>query len=342
MRVTNRMLSDNFLRDMNNNMGNLRTLQRQLSSGKEISRASDDPFRVSRSMQLNTDIDSNLQYNKNILNAEHWLDTTDGALNQAEEVLSKVRDKLLQAGDASYSDSQRTAIKNEINQRVGEFSQALNVNFQGYYIFGGTRGTVKPMEYGAAVDGATDPNNKLYYYDPAHTSPAQSLTDTNTLSQIGVGTSKADLNVEISQGVDVKYNVSAGEVVNYKSSNPSVTNVMDLFKSIINHLDGKDINGAADSTAVNKLVNEDLQGVTEAIDNILKVRSEVGAMQNRMESAQKQNEDENFNMTEILSKTEDIDITQKTMQYATMQTVYMASLQTSAKVIQPSLLNYLT
>lgn len=60
-----------------------------------------------------------------------------------------------------------------------------------------------------------------------------------------------------------------------------------------------------------------------------------------MESAKDRNEEENFNMTEILSNTEDIDITEKTMQYATMQTVYMASLQTSAKVLQPTLMDYL-
>jgi len=60
-----------------------------------------------------------------------------------------------------------------------------------------------------------------------------------------------------------------------------------------------------------------------------------------MDSAQEKNEDSNFNMTEILSKNEDIDITEKTMEFAVMQTVYMASLQTSAKVIQPSLLDYL-
>ena len=60
-----------------------------------------------------------------------------------------------------------------------------------------------------------------------------------------------------------------------------------------------------------------------------------------MESAQEKNETENYNMTEVLSKTEDIDITEKVMEYSVMQTVYMASLQTSAKVIQPSLLDYI-
>ena len=52
-------------------------------------------------------------------------------------------------------------------------------------------------------------------------------------------------------------------------------------------------------------------------------------------------ETENYNMTEVLSKTEDIDVTEQVMEYSVMQTVYMASLQTSAKVIQPSLLDYI-
>ena len=73
----------------------------------------------------------------------------------------------------------------------------------------------------------------------------------------------------------------------------------------------------------------------------MKLRSEVGAKQNSMDSALARNSDQNTNMTEILSKTEDIDITEKAMEYATMQTIYMAALQTSAKVIQPSLLDYL-
>ena len=39
---------------------------------------------------------------------------------------------------------QRQAIKDEINQKVGELSQILNTSFDGKYIFGGTRGTTKP------------------------------------------------------------------------------------------------------------------------------------------------------------------------------------------------------
>ena len=60
-----------------------------------------------------------------------------------------------------------------------------------------------------------------------------------------------------------------------------------------------------------------------------------------MESAETINTDQSLNMTEILSATEDIDITEKAMEYATLQNTYMASLQTSAKILQPSLLDYI-
>ena len=46
-------------------------------------------------------------------------------------------------------------------------------------------------------------------------------------------------------------------------------------------------------------------------------------------------------MTDILSQTEDIDFTQKTIEFSMAQTVYTASLQVSAKVLPPSLLDYL-
>ena len=130
----------------------------------------------------------------------------------------------------------------------------------------------------------------------------------------------------------MEYNITASQVINYGTGD---NNLMKLLGDITSHL------GSAVASDIKKLTNEDLVGIKAAMTNILKVRSEVGSKQNRMESAEARNVDANFNMTEIMSRTEDIDITEKTMEYATMQTIYMASLQTSAKVLQPSLLDYL-
>ena len=65
---------------MNNNIDNLQELQQQMTSGKEIRRPSDNPFKLARAMQLHSSINANKQYNENISDTINWLDTTDTAL----------------------------------------------------------------------------------------------------------------------------------------------------------------------------------------------------------------------------------------------------------------------
>lgn len=338
MRVTNSMLSSNFLRDMNSNLNKLQTLQEQMSSGKEIRKPSDDPFKVARSMQLNTDIEANKQYNENIKDTSNTLDATDTALGQATDIFQRVRELMVSAGNAAYGSDEKNAIKDEINQKVEELTQVLNTNFDGKYIFGGTKGTSKPLGTQADANG----NNQMFFSDkngaligapplPATNPPTPGVTPTDDQNK-QLTMMQARLNTEISPGVTMEYNVTASDIVDFKTKDGTV---MDTLKNIIDNL------GSSDATAQAKVTGDNLTDITSAISNLLKVRSEVGAKQNRMESAQSKNEDENSNMTEVLSKTEDIDITEKTMEYSTMQTVYTASLQTSARVIQPSLMDYL-
>jgi flagellar hook-associated protein 3 FlgL len=312
MRVTNKMLSNNFLRDMRTNLTNMNTLQGQMTSGKQIRRPSDDPFKASRIMQMHSDIDANKQYNNNIKDSINWLDTTDTALGQMGDVVGRIEELLVSAGNGAYSPNERTAIKDEINQKIAEVSQILNTSFDGKYIFGGTRGTTKPTD--ATKDASN--NMQLDYFKEGAVLTGDEKTQL-----------ESKLSVEVSQGVTMEYNITASQVMNYGAGD-----IRDLFKNITTHLDSND---------VKTLTTSDLAGIKAAMTNVLKVRSEVGSKQNRMESAQARNVDANFNMTEILSRTEDIDITEKTMEYATMQTIYVASLQTSAKVLQPSLLDYL-
>ena len=46
MRVTNQMMSTTYLKDLNKNLNNLNTLNKQLTTGKEISKPSDNPFKT--------------------------------------------------------------------------------------------------------------------------------------------------------------------------------------------------------------------------------------------------------------------------------------------------------
>ncbi|MDU1005161.1 MAG: flagellar hook-associated protein FlgL [Clostridium butyricum] len=393
-RITNGMLVENYMTNTNRNLNNMQTLQKQLSSGKEINRPSDNPYKASRTMQLYTEIDANKQYNENIKDVSNWLDTTDTALDQAGKVFARVRELLVTAGNGAYGDDEKKAIQDEIKEKVNELSQILNTNFDGAYIFGGTKSTSKPVtvnsngelcyadtdgnaisktnaglnielkdkitisggtpvvekkidniikdgtniklsvdgvEYPVEVNGAGEKvikiNSVEYKIPDTEINDITSKADV-TLNQIG-----SDLKVEISQGVFIDYNKSAIDILEYKDKKGDSHNVMDILNDIITNL------GPGGDQS--KLTGECIEQVDAIIGNLLQSRSEVGAMTNRMESAESKNEDENLNMTDILSKTEDIDYAEKMMEYSVMQTIYMASLQTSAKILPTTILDYI-
>lgn len=329
MRITNKMMTNRYLMNSNRNLSNLQTINNQLTAGKEINRPSDNPYKVARSMQLTTDINTNKQYNENIKDTINWLDSTDEALSQITNVVQRVRTLMVSAGNAAYGSDERVAIADEVNERIAELSQILNTNFDGKYIFGGAKTASTPTDVVKDANG----NNKIVFVDKKGTELKTDGTDdysNNILNMIG-----SKLTSEVSQGVNMEYNVNAMDILSFNSSDGTTVNLSDLLSEIVFNLN------SADETDSEKLVNENLENIDKVVQNLLKIRAEVGAKQNRMESAKDKNEDENYNMTDILSKTEDIDFTEKIIEYSTAQTIYQAALQVSAQILPNTLLDYL-
>ena len=329
MRVTNKMMTTRYLNNMNRNLNQMQKIQNQLTTGKTVHRPSDNPFIVARSMQLNADIEANEQYNTNIKDTINWLDATDTALGQLTDTMQRIRELTVSAGNAAYGEDEKKAIGDEINQRIEEISTILNTSFDGSYIFGGTRGAFKPV--GTEKDNLG--NSFLNYISKEGIAIKEGTDNSKHLDELRmIG---QDLNVEISKGVVMDYNVNVKDIISFKNEIGEEVNMMNLLGDLITNINSPDI------TDRNKVIEENLKGVTDAIDNLLTIRAEVGAKQNRMESAQSKNEEENLNLKEVLSKTEDVNFTEKSIESETMRTIYMASLQTSAKVLQPSLLDYI-
>ena len=335
MRITTQMISNRYLTDATRNLNSLQTINRQLTTGKEISRPSDNPYKVARSMQLNTDLNTNAQYKTNIKDAINWLDTTDESLNQASSCITRIRTLMVASGNAGYGTDERKAIVDEINERVAELGQILNGNFNGKYIFGGTKTASTPV----SVQTDSKTGNKYIVYADKDSNPifdekgdlipptTQPMAD-NYLKNMD-----SALSTEISQGVIMDYNVTVADIMNYPTDKNY--DVMSLLSEITNNL------VSDDETKRAKVIGENLDEIDKVLSNILSLRAEVGAKQNRMESAESKNEDDSFNMTDILSRNEDIDFTEKTIQYATAQTIYQACLQVSAQILPKSLLDYL-
>ena len=233
-----------------------------------------------------------------------------------------------------------------INEKINEIAQVLNTNYDGKYIFGGTKSLSKPV----GVEKDSNGNNILVFKDAdgnsfneegkAYIKNADGTITRDANGNLAVEANpkpeyekllnqmNANLSVEVSNGVNMNYNVGTPSILTLKNRN----NVMKLLNDVVNNLD-KD-----DSSDV---IKGNLEEMDLFISNVSSIRGEVGAKQNRMDSAKTQNEEQNLTMKDVLSKTEDIDIAEKTIDLATLQAIYQASLQVSASIIQKSLVDYI-
>src|ERR1700741_2933181 len=116
MRVTQQMIMDTTLHNIELNQDRIETLQAQITSASRISNPRDDPIGAARALNLDDSIAQSQQYQRNIDQAKSWLNTTDSTLDAVTQEIQRVRELAVQAANGSYSPTEHTAILSEINQ----------------------------------------------------------------------------------------------------------------------------------------------------------------------------------------------------------------------------------
>ena len=88
MRITNKVMQNNALANINRNKVLQDDLNNQIATGKKIMKPSDDPVVAIRALRLRSDVSQVSQYyEKNIPDAQAWLSITEGAINTTIDAL---------------------------------------------------------------------------------------------------------------------------------------------------------------------------------------------------------------------------------------------------------------
>jgi flagellar hook-associated protein 3 FlgL len=149
IRITQQSISASTLRGLQANLSRMQNLQAQLSSGKRISVASDDPSGTASAMTFRSQQAADEQYLRNIGQVSARLGVTDNALTQLSDRLRGVRDLLVQAGNAGLSSDSRSALAAQAAALKSEIVDLYNTTYLDRPIFGGTVPGVQ------AIDPAT-------------------------------------------------------------------------------------------------------------------------------------------------------------------------------------------
>lgn len=303
MRITNNMLMNNMLNYMGNNLTRMDKYQSQLATGKKIQVPSDDPVVAARALKLRTDVAEIDQYQKNLKDAQSWLEITETALSDIGDIFQRVKELVNESdGIESPEDLQATAM--EVKQLKTQLVNLSNSTYAGRYVFSGYK---------------TD--QKL-------------LNDDGTFA-IAVNNGE-QINYEIGISDAININVPGGDLFNNGAS-ITAANVgtsgkfMQDMDELITALNAADYSG----------INAKLDDFADNLDTVLRVRADVGARVNRLELTANRMRNDNTNFTKLMSENENVDMADTIMNLKNEENVYRASLSGGARIIQPSLVDFL-
>ena len=133
------------LANVQKSTSNMSRLQEQISTGKKVNRASDDPAGARKILSLRSEDLRLDQYASNIQTATQSLDFNAAALSNTSDIVQRITELTMQGVSGATDQSGRTIIANEINQLLETIMQSANSKRLGRYTFAGTETTTEPF-----------------------------------------------------------------------------------------------------------------------------------------------------------------------------------------------------
>ena len=138
MRITNAMMINNTLNNINKNKGQMDKLNTQLSTQKKIQRPSEDPITAIRSLRYRSTLSEVEQYlDRNIPDARSWLEITDDALENTESLVEDIVYYCQQGSNGINDTANRATIVETLSQYRNQIYADANADVAGRTIFTG-------------------------------------------------------------------------------------------------------------------------------------------------------------------------------------------------------------
>jgi flagellar hook-associated protein 3 FlgL len=311
MRVSSSTFADSFLYEANNLQAQQIQLQGQSSTGLNFTEPGDNPVGMASVLNLQTSSTENQQYESNITALQNQAATVSNTLTSLQSIISEAGEIATQA-DGTTSQQNLDTYATQVGQLIQQAIQLGNTkDSNGNYIFGGTETGSPPFT------ATTDSNG-------------------NVTGVTYNGNSSVD-QMEISPGVTVSAQIpganttGSGQAGLFTDSRSGA----DLF----NHL----ISLQQDLTSGNTtaIASTDSPNITKDESNLMNQVSENGSLQSRLETTSSLATQNGLAITSQISGKTDADLATTITHLQQTETAYQAALQSSAMVMQLSIMEFL-
>jgi len=321
MRITNKYMTESIIKSIQLNQGNIAHNQEQLATSKRLLRLSDDPNVIGQVISIKSSLTYMEQYNKNILDGLGYLNMTDTAMGTVGDVLAKAGEYAVQAANGTCNAIDRTAIAEQIDSLIEQVVDLGNSFIGDKYIFAGAKNSAPPFKR---------VGDQIIYSGDTNEIRREVLADTDYRIDspgITVGGSSGVFGLAAVDNGDGTYTVCDGD-----PSNTAGAGIFRVLFDLRNRLNSNDADG----------INGSIEELKEETDNLLKYRVQVGARTSHFELLQNQLADQEIKLTENLSNLEGADMARLSIEYSQQLLSYEASLAAGSKILQVSLLNFLS
>jgi flagellar hook-associated protein 3 FlgL len=153
MRITNNIISQSVLANIQRNTRSLANLQEVLSTGRKFHFPEQNPIAYVESLNLRQEISENRRYQRNLTLGDTGLNLTESVLSTINDRLQRARQLALQGSSGGIPPESREAVASEIEQILTAIIEQANSNFEGKYIFSGDQTLTMPFERYISADG---------------------------------------------------------------------------------------------------------------------------------------------------------------------------------------------
>ncbi|KQN94656.1 flagellar hook-associated protein FlgL [Arthrobacter sp. Leaf69] len=291
-RVTNLTMSANAQRTLQTQQARLSELQDKATTLNKISRPSDDPAATAKALETRSLLAATAQYGRNIDDGNTWLTAADSALEQATNVMHRIKDLTVLAGNGSLNQSGKDAIALELEALNKDLVSVANSKHLGRNIFAGS------SDAATAFSSATPPVFQ------------------------GAGISPVERRISATQTVRVDADGGAIFGSDAGSVFATVANIAAQLRS------GGDI-------------TSQLAPLETSFKNIVNGRAEIGTRQAQLERAGTVNTELEATLDAQRTGIEKADLGSVIMDLKLQETNYQVALAATARVLQPTLMDFL-
>jgi len=301
MRITPNITMQNSLYNIQRVRNQLDSTNEKIASGQNYNRPSDDPVAARLLIGLNDRLRANEQYASNIDKASIALKMTDAPLTAMITTLSNVRSLASTATSGSLDDITRQNTISQLTAFREQLADYGNTQIGNQYIFAGTMTTTKPFD--RAVQ--SPPDTAPYYNGNDET-----------------------ISVEIDAGVTETTNIPGSQVL----TGPDV-NILKTLDELIDKLE----NDPADILGMQALATQ----LDDGAQQIYNAQVTNGTRITRIEALDRMLYNSNNTIQTVLGDVQNADYAKLAVELQQQQMAFEATLSTTAKVSQMSLLDYL-